>query len=449
MNKNLKLQIIDTYQDLVLDGTTYFLAKINAKELSEYLKSSLKNDNINYQDFNSDKTLEKSYSSDKEELEKTIIDPPIEIYEYQNFFLLEDENNKYVLLDGFRRLLWYNAPDIEILVRIYRRENLTDSKILRLLVYLNHFKFFGGGNYHDRGFALLLKTVFGLNIHEYRIALDGYLTGNRVKNDYGSDWGNTGNKKNNSIKERILNPLFISDINFLEQMSNNKFMVNSFMGARLYQERLKSNEEFDFNLFLQFHKENKVLNSLIEKFEKAGTNNSAKSQAAVNQIMEIYDNIFVLMKGGKTEKSYAELMKDCKGLVAELKKDKNLTKLTGNSDCHKIEKVIKSMLEEKMELKFTCVVYPKEYKSEMHLDCGLLKKEIKFLRMVKGRGYHDSAEMVFGFKDDNNNEFIIRHNYGEWHSYGKKYTKLNSNTMMSSQYDIDLFVNISKNFIKE
>ena len=152
----MKGKSLGTHKDTIID-VDYQLMTINsAKELANELKATLKKNKIKYSEFNSE------FDDDSAE------NPPVEIYEYQNFFILEKENGDEVVLDGFRRLLWYNAPSIPILIRVYKEKDLSSTQILSLLVNLNHFKFFGGGTYHERGFSLLLKTVFDVDITSFK-----------------------------------------------------------------------------------------------------------------------------------------------------------------------------------------------------------------------------------------------------------------------------------------
>ena len=103
-------------------GAEYQVASGDAKEIRNYLLSTLKTQGINPNDYNRG-----GYG-------KT--DPPIEIYEYQPFFLLRRKDGTYSLLDGFRRLLWYNTPNHNINIRVYEEDELTSVQIMKLLVYL-------------------------------------------------------------------------------------------------------------------------------------------------------------------------------------------------------------------------------------------------------------------------------------------------------------------------
>ena len=126
---------IGSFKDELIN-CDYDLHLIDAKDLSDNLKAYYKSKDIDYNAFNSD--LKEAYSHDLKEMEEFSKNPHKEIYEYQNFFLMENDNHDYILLDGFRRLLWYDAPSTPVFVRIYKQKDLSNQSILTLLVYLNH-----------------------------------------------------------------------------------------------------------------------------------------------------------------------------------------------------------------------------------------------------------------------------------------------------------------------
>jgi|ERR1035437_2349999 hypothetical protein len=433
---------LGTYKDNII-GVNYDLTIVeSAKELSTELKATLEANKIDYKLYNSGCDQE-SFTSN----------PPRELYEYQPFFLLKRTNGDIVLLDGFRRLLWYDAPGTPILVRTYKEKDLNSQQILTLLVNLNHFKFFGGHAYHERGFSLLLKTIFDIDITKFRTTFDAYLSSKTTKNSY-SDYNRLeGQQKNEEIKDRIINKFFISDIKFLQTLNESSYLCNKYMGALLYELRTKSTKEFDVDRFIALIKENKVLCELMGKFKKIGTDHSVKSQEVVNKIIEMYRNIFILMEGGKVEKSFAEQQKECKELVTKLKKDKSLTKMTGASKIYEIEKEIEKRIRNKEDVKFVCVVHPRDEsdfhnytdKETIRIPYGLLM-DVQFLKFVQKRDGFGTIEMNIGIIKENN-EYRFTHNYrGFMDGYGKKYTELMMNI---GRYDIDLFVCIpSKEFQK-
>jgi len=445
---------LGTYNDSAI-GANYELAIFDsAKDLSQSLNKTYNKLKINTSQFNSGF-----------ETEDAIENPPTEIYEYQNFFLLEKLDGNIILLDGFRRLLWYNAPDVPIMVRTYKQNDLTDSQILTLLVSLNHFKFFqrASDTYQERGFGLLLKAVFDIDISKFRKAFDAYLSSDNIKNDY-SVSSNSGASKNLTIKQRIVNPHFVSDMKFLSRLNDEGCMVNKFFGALVYKKRLDSDEEFSADTFLELANSDKVLPELMEKFKKAGTNNSVKSMDAVNQIQEIYNNYFILMSGGEVEKSYAEKMQECKDLRLELNKDKQWTKLTGHKDIWAVERAMMARLakeKDKSCLKFKMIVMPKDIPTSSYINNKTIPLAYGYSEMpvlnglVDSNHYGKEKEMEVGFTDpDTGARWVVEHKYGGYNSYGKKYTrvvfkydpevrdKYMPGSVHQVSYDIELWVNM-------
>ncbi len=454
-NTNPK-QVVDKFQFFIdthfetedqYIGHKYIYGLGNAKKLKEYLTNNLKKAGINLEDFNRNKS------------DELVGNPPTEIYEYQPFFLLRRKDGELVLLDGFRRLLWYNSPDHQIHVRIYNEIDLTNHDIMKLLIYLNHFKFYaGGGRYYDRGFALGMKTIFGLNIPKYYTTFDAYLTKSDVEKKY---WGESTDdtSDNLNVKERMLNPMFISDMKFIEGLVDTGVMVTPIMGALVYKMRIEHPDtEFSSEFFLNKVKENTILLNLQEKFNKVGDGYGAEAQKIVNQIVPLYKNIFNEMLGGEIIVTYAEKKDEVKKLIEQHKKDKTYTKLTGSKSGYLMEIIMKGRLINKKPLNFKCIVHPTEpnpYKYINYLDenkiapieHGLLPYEVKFITtQKKSLGIVD---LVFGFNDKDGHEFRFTHNYGGYYVWAKKYTGINGGGVPSIRYDVDLFVNITKSEIVE
>lgn len=443
--------IIGKYEDTLIKAN-YELAICNANILSSYLKNLYHSLNINIDDHNGD--LKEKYFSFETEQKIISDNPPTEIYEYQNFFLLQKKSGEYILLDGFRRLLWYNAPSTPVFVRIYQEEDLTNENILMLLVYLNHFKFFGGGQYLERGFSLLMKTVFDLNIFNYKTTFNGYLAHKEIKHTYSLEKSN-GLKHNSTIKERILNPFFVSDMKFIQKIHEAGLMVNSFFGALVYKKRTENNIDFNADLFINFLNNNDVFKSLMVKYNKVGTTQSAESMKVINQIMEFYEQAFITILGGNVEKSYAEKVQECKDIVAKLKKDKNLIKLTGNTKYWKIEAELeKRIIKNKEKVRFVCVILPTQTKSFSdtfskeeikYLDYGILDVNIVYLNTTQ---HLMVITNHYGFVI-NDKTYTIAHNYGGYYGRGKSFTHITTQNHGGRSQDIELFAELPKSILEK
>lgn len=442
MKNNLNKQIhsfkyMGELEDVYL-GSPYVLGYANAKEVRDYLLGNLKSKKIDPKSHNRGRS---------DNLEKN---PPLEIYEYQSFFLLERNDGELILLDGFRRLLWYNSPEHQIQVRVYKASDLSNQQIMKILIYLNHFKFYGGsGEYYDRGFSLALNLIFGLNIPKYYEVFDAYLTLSNTKRSY-YDPTPTSDSTNTSVKDRMLNPMFIDDMMFIEGLLSTNTMLNDIFGALLYKYRKQyPDKPFDLNMFIDRCKSNKLIVNLEERIKTKGDGSNAEGQKNVNQLVPLYENIFNEMFGAETQLTYAEKMEECKKILADLKKDKTLTKLTGLKMCHWVEKAMVNRINAQQPLTFKCLIYPNEEKStdfgfadKKPLKHGLVEYPIKFLRQVKkslGR-----IEEVYGFTTEDGTNFELRHNYSSY-GYSTKYTRVEStHGLPTKRYKCDVFVDIPK-----
>lgn len=397
-NNPLHLTKIADMMDNYLN-VPYTLNTCSAKELSNYLKVNVKKRNLDLDSFNDEK---KSVSYlDKEANQKSEKNPPLEIYEYQPFFLMEDEKGEYFLCDGFKRLLWYTAPEHSIQVRVYKKNQMTDGKILKMLVNLNHFKFFGGlGKYYDRGFSLLLKIVFDLTIQKYKDAFDGYLSKNEIAKSYSRE-NVRSVQKNESVKDRILNPLFISDTRFIEEITNNPMtMNNTFLGVLTYSFRKAfPDKNFDSTVFLKLQSENAVLLDLLKSYEKYGDTDSEFSRKTINKIIPLYSNIFNKMLGVETEETYAEKIVRAKKLVQTMKKEKDWINLTGVRNKYEIETKIDEYVKlHKKSPKVKIVVHPNQDEKSNILPVGIY--DFKFKGYKKSTSVLSSRpEYIFGSLD--------------------------------------------------
>lgn len=317
----------------------------NAQNISNTLKQNLIKLNVNFEDYNSSKG--------------TCDNLPEEVYQYQNFFLLKD-GDKYLLLDGFRRLLWNTPPDIDILIRVYDKKDLSDKNILKLLVHLNHTKFFGGiGDYFDRGFSLGLKIIFDLDILKYKSVFDAYLH----KDNFEKSWLKNEKKyqdKNEEVLNRIVSDKFISDMTFVQNIIGKNIMLNKNFGALLWKFRNENPEVvFDSKKFIEICENNKFIKQNYESFKKIGDNDSMNSEKVVNKMLELYIGVFNEMIGKKVEKSYLEIKEEVKNILAKVKKNKKLFKIT-NSKSYKYEDELIDLVRKNgfKSPKFSVVVHP-------------------------------------------------------------------------------------------
>lgn len=445
LHNNLKSSQVTTKMYDEYLKSDYILGYANAKELKEYLLKGLGEINIKPDDFN----IRKS----GDELSK---DPPLEIYEYQSFFMLERKNGELTLLDGFRRLIWYNTPDHMVQVRVYKEKDLTDQQIMKILIYLNHFKFYGLGDFYDRGFSLALNVIFGLNIPKYYKTFNAYLTKKNTIRTYWTD-SIPDYQENLSVKDRMLNPMFVSDMKFIEGLLGTDILLGNEMGALLYEYRLLyPNQKFDLPLIIKRITENSIIGDLHKKLGKKRDDLGAEAQKIVNQLIPLYKNIFNEMFGVASELTYAEKKDLVKKLIESMKKDKTMTKITGSTKSYIYELIFKKRIAKNEPIKFKCVIHPLEYDPYRHinndevaptLEYGLLPYEIVLLKIREK--VFGNKELEFGFELENGEKCDINHNYGGYNGYGKKYTGIRMPGIPSVTYDCDIFVDVTKEELEE
>lgn len=427
--------VIGNFSDSVI-GAPYQLVSVDAQELSTYLKLSLKDAGIDYSRFNSRKD-----DNDK----GSVKNPPIEIYEYQNFFLLEKPDGSLCLLDGFRRLLWYKVPSIRIRVRIYKQVDLPNesSSMLKLLLYLNHAKFYGLGEYTERGFALFLHTVFGINVHKCGEAFESYLCSDKIRQDYSYGWGRDEAELNSEVKKRILSPMFVSDIKFLQALADKGFKMHHFLGAMVYVKRQETSKEFSAKELTSILEKNESFQELSRKLVDI---RGSRYREYLNQSLEIIENAFDTALGKKTEKSYAERVNETKQIVAELKKDKGWTKLTGMRDVRLADRIMERMIKEGKgrELEMKCVIHPSSYEQKIKIEHGVFNEPIKY-KFIEAKNTFSYDRIEFAFKAG---EEIFR--IGKKFMGNDEYATAESKKYDTrSAYKIDLFVNIPKSEIEK
>jgi hypothetical protein len=363
----MKKEILSTSHDSIV-GVDYSIIKVNSAELSQYLKDDLNSRSIDYNKFNADRLR---YNNEPVE-----INLPLETYEYQNFFLLETESGEFILLDGFRRLLWNSPVDHNILVRVYRQRDLDTKKLLHLLVSLNHTKFFGGiGSFYDRGFAMGMFLLFNVDITKIYDSFNGYLVVKEAKYNY-SISRHYSDVAAITTLEKVNNINFIHDMKFLQELSEfDVIQMDTVFGGFIFDVR-KSNPDIIFNAkdFVDKIQKNEVLMKQIESFKKA---QDSRRNDIGNKMFETLSNILL---GKENEKSFIERKDDVKNIVAKLKKDASWFCYTSNKKIgdHIIARSIESFYNtEKRFPKVKIVVFPSENKGELFAD-----------------GIHDDFEMV-------------------------------------------------------
>ena len=338
--------LLSNQKDQYLD-VNYDLFSFNAKELSNYLNDNTKEDldSFNKKDGN------------------TPVNSLIELYEYQPFFLYKDNDGVFKLLDGFRRLLWYDVPEnIDIKVRVYK--DLSNKQLLELMINLNHFKFFSSTqNYYDRGFSLFMKTFFDLNINKNNKLFDYYLSSVKSKAGFSESKDNVKNQdKNELVKDRILNDYFIDDVKFLFKLKDEGYCSNDQLCTTIHNLREEIGEDFklDYELFLEKLKASKKQVELSIKLKNSfiGSSYTNSDATNLNILSEFYTKIIKEINGFQVDLTFQEKNEVIKQELAKLKKDKSLTKLSGKQSLRKdIEDIVKAS-QNGSKIEFICLIYP-------------------------------------------------------------------------------------------
>ena len=398
----------NTGHDGILD-VKYLLKCDLASIVSEQLKSTLKELNIDEKAFNSEaESIKSSWLGNDEE---SIASPPAEIYEYQNFFLMERKSDgKTILLDGFRRLLWYNVPQgVAINYRVYKQADMTDKQVLQLLVSLNHTKFFSGiGDYFDRGFSLALNLCFGLEILQYKTAFDAYLSNDKIERDYSSQRDYRRQKYANIVKERIMSDNFIADMHFIQALPDYIMRNNSF-GALLWKIRTENKDfVFDAKTFTEKCKNNKHLPELHKKYEKSGNGGGAEAIKIINRIIEQYNLIFNEMIGNEVRESYLDAKARTKKIADTLKKDRKWMRVTKESDTKRaLWELVKSNGDKSPKVKI--VAHPVEATYKINGKTSMLSvglHEDFVLTIVNAYKTFGAAKIYPSFKKPNTTIYV-------------------------------------------
>lgn len=312
-----------------------------------------------------------------------------------------------------------------------------------MIIDLNHFKFYGGtGKYYDRGFALLMESVFGINILKFSQAFDAYLTSDKTKAS-GYHHSSKGTYQvNATAKERILDDFFLDDMRFMQKLhEDGSVMVNSYFGAMLYAKRTEYNKPFNTNDFLDFQNNNDILKALLGKIKDFVRLGDEREKKIVDQILEIYETFFDGVMGKKVEKTFAEKMQETKDIAMKLRKDKSLLKLTKHKRISWVEDMIREKFLKGVDLKFHMVVYPHQkerYGKDNWLDYGVYN-DIEVTALEKK--WNSETITLYLIHDDKKLK-IWHTGFNNWGSYSSKYSEVDNQKM-------ELFLEVTPEELKK
>lgn len=412
----------------------YELEIWNAIELSEMLKDILKN-KYNINDLN-------EFSN--ETSQDNISESHPEIYEYQNFFLLKRVDGTYLLLDGFRRLLLYSGlPDIDVNVRVYDENELTTPQLIKLMLMLNHTKFFGGiGKYYDKGFNLLFSILYGFDVNKFFNVFEGYTAYSQVTVD-GRYSVNSINRNVNvltEIREKLVLPKSVEDLKFLYELFKLKPHINNFtyLGSLFFEYRMKYPDvKFSLEEFITLSDTDD-----IKKLEE----NCPKPQVGVREadhvkkLMEFYANIVAKMCGEETKETYVEALARVKAIKVKLKKNKNIIHLNAKTNWEKKKDIGNFIIKNKKSPKVTILVFPNlENNNVIHPDVydGIINKmTISNHLMATNLRYYCNMKDIEGFENIENSVF------------GGTLKKISTNSDYfnrdNSRNDVEIYIDLSE-----
>jgi hypothetical protein len=259
-----------------------------------------------------------------------------------------------------------------------------------------------------------------------------------------SGWGRSEHELNGEVKKRILSPMFVSDIKFLQALADKGFKMHHFLGAMVYVKRQETSKEFSAKELISILEKNESFEELSRKLIDV---RGSRYREYLNQSLEIIENAFDAMLGKKTEKSYAEKVNETKRIVAELKKDKSWTKLTGMRDAYLADRIIMRMIKDGRgdELEMKCVIHPTQYEPKIKIEHGVLAEPIGY-RFIEAKSKMRNDDVRFIFKVGSN-VFEIGKKFMGNDEYAAAECNKDYNTR--TIYRIDLFVNIPKSEIEK
>lgn len=227
-----------------------------------------------------------------------------------NLFYAYKEGNRYYLLDGFNRLLsdWSCLEkDTVVYLKVITTE-LKDSQLMYLMFNLNLWKLYNKGyggfyltDFLDRGFRLLLKTKFNIELYNYK----DYSTRVRNKRDldllekYFKNEQEYSDSFSYSYVETALlfnNTLIIED--FKELISSNNYLEEPFehydmflYGFAMFLSRQRLKQDLTVYRFSDFVEKLKTDSKFFKKLCGMSGNESTRKN-----IYAFYNKHYVRLK---------------------------------------------------------------------------------------------------------------------------------------------------------
>lgn len=161
-------------KDYIID-THFEIKTLNLLDLRDELVSTYK------ERFDFDFAKYSNYVNDRYSYNKNVYNTlDNDVYVYNTINVLDCGDYK-VLLDGHRRLYlnFDKVPNFDVPIRVYKREDLTNHQLIKLMVHLNQHKIIGSGSgfFMDNGFTILFKILFDVDFSDKMQFIKGFLYG--------------------------------------------------------------------------------------------------------------------------------------------------------------------------------------------------------------------------------------------------------------------------------
>lgn len=285
---------------------------------------------------------------------------------------------------------------------------------------------------------MAFHILFNIDVMLIHKELDGYLSYKYSEKDYSSNNTMT-TVRNITVKDRMLNGMFLSDMRFIQKLKQGDVFTNSNIGCFVYETRLEnSNVEFDAALFIAEYSKNTNIQTAIKKYNRGGSYETTGN----NQILQEYKNIFATILGGDVNLTYNDFILKAKELSNELKKNKDFVKINGSKLDYEYERMIIDYYKTHGKSPiFKVVVHPNNNKSDISavgvFDAEMIKYDsrghfrlqIPYIVLTQHKHYKISATTV--------KEYSATQYYKEMH---RMHDDSNDITFDGYSYKIDIFV---------
>lgn len=348
-----------------------------------------------------------------------------EVYEY-NEIILGTKGDTLHLIDGYKRLFVISpSKDIEVKVRIYDLDKMSNEAITRMLISLNYQKAFNNslGLLTDRGVSLFMKSFFNIHITSILEILQFYIRGycdsmvdleSRGISRFNYSSKSKVSCRYNQVRKTFLSKNLITDLKTLQELNDSWLPHKGNLGAII---GLKRQVDSDFIVDIKkletYLSDKESFKHLIEKHNRTNVFD-ARTYENSNIILEAVSNaIDVLYRGKEGVISWPDVLLDFDKKIKDLKKQGY--KKVGSKNCYSLEpgqEVIVTILPYNG---LTTGIGTNEY----------LKTEGEFLKAMFVDSYYRfyNRYYVFEYEDSNNRDVVATSSLSKYKSIKVKNNK--------------------------